>query len=91
MRYPTSLFALLSNISGGLRFETSRPLSLTDEPVVAPDAEWERVCWISWYNSVVRDHLGAIRIYTSLYCEVSVAKSLLEQLTLVGQARPWYA
>jgi hypothetical protein len=30
-------------------------------------------------------------IYVALYAEVTVAKSLLEQLTLVGQARPWYA
>ena len=29
-------------------------------------------------------------IYLALYTEVSVARSLLEQLTLVGQARPWY-
>jgi len=29
-------------------------------------------------------------IYFALYKEVSLAKSLLEQLTLVGQARPWY-
>ena len=29
-------------------------------------------------------------IYRALYSEVSVARSLLEQLTLVGQARPWY-
>lgn len=29
-------------------------------------------------------------IYLALYGEVTVAKSLLEQLTLVGQARPWY-
>jgi len=31
------------------------------------------------------------RIFVSLYDEVTVAKLLLEQLTLVGQARPWYA
>ena len=31
------------------------------------------------------------RIFISLYDEVTVAKLLLEQLTLVGQARPWYA
>ena len=29
-------------------------------------------------------------IYFALYNEVSLAKSLLEQLTLVGRARPWY-
>ena len=29
-------------------------------------------------------------IYCALYSEVTVAKSLLEQLTLVGQGRPWY-
>ena len=29
-------------------------------------------------------------IYLALYGEVAVAKSLLEQLTLVGQGRPWY-
>ena len=29
-------------------------------------------------------------IYFALYKEVTVAKSLLEQLTLIGQARPWY-
>ena len=29
-------------------------------------------------------------IYLALYAEVTVAKSLLEQLTLVGQGRPWY-
>jgi len=29
-------------------------------------------------------------IYFALYKEVSIAKSLLEQLALVGQARPWY-
>ena len=29
-------------------------------------------------------------IYVALYSEVTVAKSLLEQLTLVGQGRPWY-
>ena len=29
-------------------------------------------------------------IYMALYREVSVAQLLLEQLTLVGQARPWY-
>ena len=30
------------------------------------------------------------QIYYAIYAEVSVARSLLEQLTLVGQARPWY-
>ena len=30
-------------------------------------------------------------IYMALYAEVAVAKSLLEQLGLVGRARPWYA
>ena len=29
-------------------------------------------------------------IYNALYKEVSIAQILLEQLTLVGQARPWY-
>ena len=29
-------------------------------------------------------------IYFALYREVAIAKSLLEQLTLVGYARPWY-
>ena len=29
-------------------------------------------------------------IYFALYAEVTVAKSLLEQLTLIGQGRPWY-
>ena len=30
-------------------------------------------------------------IYFALYSEVTLAKSLLEQLTLVGQSRLWYA
>ena len=31
-----------------------------------------------------------VEVYEALYREVSVARSLLEQLALVGQARPWY-
>ena len=61
---------LLANMSGGLRFETSQPLGITDEPVVSADAAWERGCWISWYNSVLVDPLqpGQLRLYYSLYC-----------------------
>jgi hypothetical protein len=67
--------ALLANISGGLHFETSQPHGLTDEPVLIADAEWERGCWVSWYNSVLRDPSGRLRLYYSLYCTDPVPPS----------------
>ena len=67
--------ALLSNVSGGLRFETSRPLSLTDEPVVAPDAPWERGCWISC-SLASRSRIMKTLIMSSL-AALSISSALL--------------